>query len=83
MNSKVHSHDLTMNGIFLNIVNTFFLFFSSGLMMIDLTLDTVTAGFSLFFLIVLNARKVVVEVKKWHGIAKGKEKLTDEKDEKG
>ena len=66
---------LTMNNFILNIINTFFLFTSTTLLFIGVSLGTATACVSLFFLVVLNARKTAIEIVKMFRIATGKEKL--------
>jgi len=76
MENRQHSDsDLTMNGIFLNIINGFFFAFSTTLMFIGENLSTITASLSLVFLVLLNARKVAIETRKIFRIVTGKDKL--------
>jgi uncharacterized membrane protein YhaH (DUF805 family) len=75
---KHHSADFTMNGLFLNIINGFFFCFSTMFALIGANLSTITALISSVFLVVLNARKAAIEVKRWHRIATGKEELIDD-----
>lgn len=64
----------TMNNYFLNIINGFFFAFSTTLMFIGENLSSITAGLSLFFLVILNARKVFVEVVELVKLTKGQKK---------
>lgn len=66
---------LTMNNYLLNMINTFVFFMNTTLLMIGVSLGTVTAAVSLFFLVTLNARKTAIEFVKWVRIIKGKEDL--------
>lgn len=71
---------LTMNSFLLNMINTFVFFMNTTLLFVGVSLGTVTACVSLFFLITLNARKTAIEFVKWVRIFKGKEDLIN-KDE--
>ena len=66
---------LTMNNYLLNIINAFVFFMNTTLLMIGVSLGTIAAGVSLFFLVTLNARKTAIEFVKWIRIIQGKEKL--------
>ena len=66
---------LTMNNYLLNIINAFVFFMNTTLLMIGVSLGTIAAGVSLFFLVTLNARKTAIEFVKWIRIIQGKESL--------
>lgn len=74
MEHRDSAQDFTMNGFFLNIINGLFFAFSTTLLFIGENLSSITAGLSLFFLVILNARKVIVEVGVMVKLAKGQKK---------